>query len=183
MEIVRSIAALLTSIAGLLTWQWLILILAISFRRPLRGLIERITHFGFGGEKGARVEFAAELERRAGEVEEVKKEDRVAAKLFVLCDAEGKERAKLGVTDTNSTSLSLYDPSGKERASIFVLADGTSSLAFYDADGKQRATLATGLMSGFQLIGPDGTSAATLFLDGTERPDWEMVDPRGLWIT
>jgi len=83
----------------------------------------------------------------------------------------------------NSTSLSLYDPGGTERATIFVLADGTSSLAFWDDNGKQRASLITGSMSGFQLIGPDGTSGATLFLDGTERPEWEMVDPRGLWIT
>ncbi len=145
MEIARSIAALLT-------WQWLILILALSFQRPLRGLI-------------------------------VKKEDRVEAKLFVLRDAQGNERAKLGLTNTNSTNLSLYDPSGKERASIFVLPDGTSALAFYDNNGEERAVLATGLLSSFHLVGPDGTSAATLLIDGTDRPEWEMVDPRGLRIT
>lgn len=171
------------SIAALLTWQWLILILALIFQRPLRGLFKRITHLGFGGEKGAQVEFAAEAARRAGEVEEVKKEDRVEAKLFVLRDAQGKERAKLGVTNTNSTDLSLYDPSGKERISTFVLPDGTSALAFWDDNGKQRASLTSGLMSGFHLVGPDGTSAATLLIDGTDRPEWDMVDPRGLRIT
>jgi len=175
MEIARSIAALLT-------WQWLILILALSFQRPLRGLIKRITHFRIGGEKGAQADFAG-LERRAGELEEVKKEDRVEAKLFVLRDAQGNERAKLGLTNTNSTNLSLYDPSGKERASIFVLPDGTSALAFYDNNGEERAVLATGLLSSFHLVGPDGTSAATLLIDGTDRPEWEMVDPRGLRIT
>jgi hypothetical protein len=170
------------SIAAFLTWQWLILILAISFWRPLHGLMERITHLGFGGEKGAQMEFAR-LERRPGKLIEVKAEDRVEAKSFVLRDAQGKERAKLGVTDTNSTCLSLYGPNSEERAAIFVLSDGTSTLAFYDDNGKERVVLATGVMSGFQLIGPDGTSGATLLLDGTGRPDWEMVDPRGLRIT
>jgi len=45
--------------------------------------------------RGAQVEFAAEAARRAGEVEEVKKEDRVEAKLFVLLDEQGKNGPSL----------------------------------------------------------------------------------------
>jgi len=48
MDIARSVAALLT-------WQWLILILAVGFWRPLRKLFERVVDFSVGGDKGGSV--------------------------------------------------------------------------------------------------------------------------------
>jgi hypothetical protein len=44
------------SISGLLTWQWVVLILALSFNRPLRRLIDRVVSLSLGGKKGLRAE-------------------------------------------------------------------------------------------------------------------------------
>jgi len=81
---------------------------------------------------------------------ELEVQKQVDSKLFVLRDESGRERAKLGVTDTNATSLSLYDALGKERISIFVLADGSSTVALYDDQGLVRTMLSRGETAGLR---------------------------------
>lgn len=65
--------------------------------------------------------------------------DEVRAKLFVLVDVDGKDRAALVVT-ADGPVLALYDRDGKFRADLAVTAAG-SALALRDRDGAPRAML------------------------------------------
>jgi hypothetical protein len=106
---------------------------------------------------------------------------RVDAELFVLRDEHGNERAKLGVTDTDATSLTLYDTKGKERVSIFVLADGSSTVALYDDSGLPRTMLAraeTAGVDGLTVRGPDLKNGIYLLLSSEGDPSFDIVDPR-----
>ena len=177
------------SIAQLLSWQWVIIILALSFLGPLRRLLDRIVGFKVGGKKGLEARLTA-FERQAGKVvesepTEEKYPKRLDAELFVLLDKQGKQRAKLGVTDTDSTILSLYDSKENERISIFVLPDGSSTLALYDDDQRIRAMLAQAEMAGvagLSIFGPDGRNGVNLLVSSEGEPSFDITDQRGLHV-
>ena len=176
------------SIAGLLSWQWVVIILALSFLGPLRRLLDRIVGFKVGGKKGIEATLADALERRAGKVVESgpqeKPLERLDAELFVLRDKEGRERAKLGVTDTDTTALTLYDPQGKERLSIFVLPDGSSVVALYD-DQRVRTILTRSEMTGvdgLSILGPDARNGINLLVSSEGEPSFDVTDQRGLHV-
>lgn len=173
------------SIAGLLTWQWVVLILALNFHRPLRRLLDRIVGLRLGGEKGVQATLTT-LKPGPGkvleaEVAEQHFQKRLDAGLFVLRDARGNERAKLGVTDTNTTSLSLYDSEGKERMVLFVTPDGSSTVALYD-DKKVRTLLARSEVmgvDGLSILGSDGRNGVNLLVSSEGHPSLDITDQRG----
>lgn len=67
----------------------------------------------------------------------------VCARSFVLVDADGRERARLGA-DRESTGMSLYDGSGRERVDFGVTTDGRNAgMGVSHANGK-RAKRAAG---------------------------------------
>ncbi|MGA9722869.1 MAG: hypothetical protein WBQ86_10460 [Candidatus Binatus sp.] len=175
------------SIAGLLSWQWLVLILAFVFYRPLLKLINRVVGFSLGGEKGLSATLSTGpvgriIEGNASEPEKTR--ERVDARLFVLRDESGRERAKLGVTDTGATSLTLYDPQEKERLSIFVLADGSSTVALYD-DQKIRIMLSHSEMMGVEglsILGPDRKNGIYLLVSSEGHPSFDISDQRGMVV-
>jgi hypothetical protein len=72
------------SVAALLTWQWLILIVALIFNRPLRNLIARISNISFDGERGMSAKFG-----EIGNVIEARGQERVEA-----CFAIATERSE-----------------------------------------------------------------------------------------
>lgn len=182
MELAQSIVHLQVS---LLSWQWLILILAVSFHSTLRRLFERIIGLSLGGDRG----FSATLSVQdagtvQGEIGSGKIEKRIDAELFVLRDEHGNERAKLGVTDTGATSLELYDPKGKERLTVFVLADGSSTVALYD-DAGIRTMLSrsdTAGVEGLTIFGPDRRNGVHLLVGSEGEPSFDMRDQRGLSV-
>jgi hypothetical protein len=107
---------------------------------------------------------------------------RIDAELFVLRDEHGHERAKLGVTDTDATSLTLYDAQGKERLSIFVLVDGSSTVALYD-DQRVRTMLSRGVtagVDGLTILGPDRKNGIHLLVSSEGDPSLDISDQRGL---
>jgi hypothetical protein len=57
--------------------------------------------------KGVKLRFAIVLERETGKIEEIIARKRVDTELLVLRDYNGRERAKLGVANTDSACLSL----------------------------------------------------------------------------
>jgi hypothetical protein len=189
MEHGRSITELLRSIAELLSWQWVVLILALIFRQYVGVLIARITRFRVGGKKGFEATLTG-LEQGAGkfieaERGEQKPQKRLDAELFVLRDAQGKERAKMGVTNTNATSLSLYDPAGIERVSIFVLADGTSSVSLADEQNVSRTMLFRSEMTGVDglaILGPDMCNGSHLLVSSEGYPSLSLTDQQGTVI-
>jgi hypothetical protein len=173
-------------IAGLLSWQWVVIILALSFHRPIGKLLNRVVGFRLGGEQGLQLALARELDQQSGQVIEPQIIEqtfpRVDAKLFVLRDDHGVERAKLGVTNTNSTSLTLYDQSGKERVSVFVLPDGSSAIGLYDQE-KIRTMLARGEFAGvdgLSILGPDGRNGISLLVGSEGHPSFDITDQRGV---
>ena len=109
---------------------------------------------------------------------------RIDAELFVLRDEHGHERAKLGVTDTDATSLTLYDTQGRERVSIFVLADGSSTVALYD-DQRVRTMLSRGEtagVDGLTILGPDRKNGIYLLVSSEGHPSLDISDQRGLAV-
>lgn len=79
---------------------------------------------------------------------------RVEATEFVLKGADGKVRARLGMTKRGSPALILFGPDGKRRAGIFVSTEG---------------------VAGIQLFNPKGESRMEMKVDGT-RSDLIMSD-------
>ncbi|MFZ0889900.1 MAG: hypothetical protein WA005_15750 [Candidatus Binataceae bacterium] len=175
------------SIFGLLTWQWVVLILGFSFRAPLRRLIDRVIGVSFGGKKGIRVtadqfgdrgrEMTPERVPAAG-ISKV-----VEAERFVLRDAGGKVRAILGLSDTDSAALSLRDREGKERAALYVTAHGPSALDFCDEKGATRVMLGLGdEYLALVLKGSSAQSMASLAVDEKGDPNFEGVNSSGVAV-
>jgi hypothetical protein len=170
--------------AGLLTWQWVALILALSFRRTLLTVLDRIVRFRVGGKKGLEATLAR-LPQSAGSVIEPepasKTHMRIDAELFVLRDKEENVRAKLGVTNTNATSFSLYDPNGKERLAIFVLPDGSSTVALYDELEARTMLLRaeTAGVDGLVVLGPDRRNGGRLLVSSEGDPSIDITDQEG----
>ena len=82
---------------------------------------------------------------------------RVTAREFVLVDAEGNERALLGVNDHNVAGLHLYSVKGKELLTLAADKDDAPSLYMHDLAGKQRLTMAVYKGSGPDLSMFDST--------------------------
>ena len=64
----------------------------------------------------------------------------VKAERFALEDADGNERATLGLDDQNNPSLCLFDDYGNERAGIRVVG-GDAKLFANHADGRPAAAV------------------------------------------
>ncbi|MGD8319688.1 MAG: hypothetical protein PVJ02_04525 [Gemmatimonadota bacterium] len=60
---------------------------------------------------------------------------------FVLKDAEGAQRAVLGLGEDGGTSLTLSDAGGHQRLRVSVLPDGSPGVSLLDQDGEARAIL------------------------------------------
>jgi len=72
---------------------------------------------------------------------------------FVLKDAEGVERATLGVGEDGGAAFALTDADGRVRLKLSVLSDGSPGVTLLDSEGESRAIL--GLLS-------DGTTTLVL---------------------
>jgi hypothetical protein len=130
MDIARSVMDIARSVAALLTWQWLILFLALTFRQALRRLFDRLVGFTVGGEKGIQFSapFRDDLEIETGTVREIGTPNilpRIDAKLIVLRDSEGRERATLGVTDKDAVSFTLSGSDGLRRVHLQTFGDNS----------------------------------------------------------
>jgi hypothetical protein len=180
MDIARSVAALLT-------WQWLILILALIFRWPLHRLFDRIVDFRLGGEKGIQVSAPIRnLEIDTGRVADVGTpnfQDRVDTKLIVLRDNEGRERAKLGVTDKNAVAFTMNGSNGKERMRLVDNGNGTAtSLSFLSDSGKTTALLAGGPTAGLSFSADANGLAHAIFVVGEKQQFLQIADGEGKTI-
>jgi hypothetical protein len=173
-------------ISELLTWEWL----ALWFSGPLRRLIDRVVDFSVGGSKGIRAKASPSLQsaqRNAREVghlpmgtnDAASIQERVDAKLFVVRDESGKERARLGVSDTGSALLSMLDGAGRERMTLSVHDDGNTGLMFQDEYGLLRVSLASDGERGLMITNDasDLAVALTVYPDGV--PELELFDPNG----
>lgn len=72
---------------------------------------------------------------------------------FVLKDADGVERATLGIGDDGGAAFALTDADGRVRLKLSVLSDGSPGVTLLDSDGESRAIL--GLLT-------DGTTTLVL---------------------
>lgn len=79
---------------------------------------------------------------------------------FLLKDADGVQRAALGLGDDGQASLTLSDGNGLPRLRLAVLPDGSPGVSLLDANGETRAIL--GLLA-------DGTTTL-VFADGGSVP-------------
>jgi hypothetical protein len=96
---------------------------------------------------------------------------------FIIRDAEARNRAVLGSTETE-TGLVFYDLAGKPRH-FSGLNDGHPLLVFKDGEGTVRATLAsTDESSEFLLGDKTGTTRVKLAMDATE-PSLVLRDAAG----
>ena len=96
----------------------------------------------------------------------------VTARNFEVMDAQGNERAKLGVSSKGLAQLAMYDEQGIERAALAVTQQGTTLLAMSGDDGKPRLTAKVPMHAGpaaFKLLNPDGTAAAELIMSKDDR--------------
>lgn len=67
--------------------------------------------------------------------------DSVAARNFVLRDADGMPRAELRAADDGAPQLVMRDRDGRERVRLVLLSDGSPGLTFADRDERPRAVL------------------------------------------
>lgn len=184
MDIARSVAALLT-------WQWLILILALIFWRPLRKLFDRIVGIGVGGKKGIQAILAPDkgLEVEIGNVPDIgtpNPQDRIDVRLIVLRDSEGRERAKLGVTDRDAVSLTMCDGDGTRRMEISALAGNHPSvIELLSHTGKSGFLLRSGNFPLETLILANGERSAFIMagVEADHGPYMDLVDADGNEIT
>ncbi len=65
----------------------------------------------------------------------------VEAQQFVLRDAHGVVRARLGVGPGGDVVFSLHDPEGRSRAGLMVHADGASRMDLINEQGEAEASL------------------------------------------
>jgi hypothetical protein len=93
----------------------------------------------------------------------------------VLRDADGKPRAVLTMTDTNSAALGFFDRDGNERTSLFTDPKGESALVLYDETSKARVMLGFGFgeQGALVIAGPNGEIAAGLLVDKDGVPIFE----------
>ena len=68
----------------------------------------------------------------------------VTASEFVVLDAAGKERAKIGVNDDGQAGLAMYDRDNHPRAQIVIDNQGAPSVRLYDTSNKLRISVEVG---------------------------------------
>jgi hypothetical protein len=183
----------LIEIAGLLTWEWLVLILALCFWSPFRRLIDRVVDLRVGGSKGIRAKAPPifqdlQKHRKAehlptAEASEISIQKRIDTELLVLRGRNGMERAKLGISDNNGALLTMLDGEGRERLQLSVSADGDCWLSFSDEYGLLRLALDSGAERGLMITNNDANLAVALAIDTSGVPELEMYDPTGKRIT
>ena len=159
----------ITRLVDLLRWPTVIVFLALTFRKPISELFWRLGSFSLniGGDKGFRARLAALPQRRAGKINEPKAHERIDTELLVLRDSNGRERAKLGMTDTDSACLTFYDLGGGERLSIWVHPNGASAVTLY-GDGNREVLLGTGELCGLVITANDQRAAGLVFDSNSE---------------
>jgi hypothetical protein len=84
----------------------------------------------------------------------------LAAGSFRLEDADGVQRATLGLGDDGGASLTLSDENGHARLRLSVLADGSPGVSLLDTDGETRAILGLLADGTTTLVLADGGSVA-----------------------
>lgn len=184
-----------TEISNLLTWQWVTLITMLVFCRPLGRFLDRALEFKIG-RKGVSAKATLRNVPKAGEIEEhaaVSSEpnELIEARRFVLRDSNGKKRAELGVTDTDSALLALYDGTGRARVALYAAAqNGAAVLAFHDGDERPRLMLASSdprenlprdqVVSALSIRNKkeDGI-AASMMVDADGNPAFDLYSPSG----
>lgn len=85
----------------------------------------------------------------------------VEAGEFIVRDAKGQRRAKLGMGADGWVRLRLYDATGERCASLGVAPDGRARLRLYDQAGEPRAGLA---------VFPDDLGEGLVLKDQTGHP-------------
>jgi len=90
----------------------------------------------------------------------------VAATRYALRDAQGVERAVIGLDDSGSPGLALYDAAGVRRVWLAVAADTSPKLLMYDETGRPFTSLGWGAQGApfLGMMGRDGVGHAVLHL-------------------
>ena len=106
----------------------------------------------------------------------------VAARQFVLQDAEGRTRGEWLVEEDGTSRIVLSDPSGAQRMMLSVLGmEGSPGLSLSDREGNRRIVL--GLLadqsSNIVIADADGTPRAVLGMSGEDRTDLILADRLG----
>lgn len=106
----------------------------------------------------------------------------IEAGAFVLKDAEGIQRAALGLRDDGGATLTLSDGNGLARLRLAVLPDGSPGVSLLDTDGETRAILGLLADGTTTLVFADGGSVArgifALTPDGAARVIFNDRDGR-----
>jgi hypothetical protein len=92
----------------------------------------------------------------------------VTARNFEVMDANGNERAKLGVSSQGLAQLGMYDEQGVERTAIAVTRQGTALFAMMGEDGKPLLTANVPMHGGaaaFKLLNSNSSTAAELMMN------------------
>jgi hypothetical protein len=179
-------------VSRLLTWQWVTVIAIVVVHRPVGRFLDRVLEFRIG-RKGLSARASepnvpkpgefAQRDSQKGEVRE-----RVEAQHFVLRDAEGRKRAELGTSDTNSALLTLYDGNARPRVALYATENGASVLSFEDEHGQPRVMLASSdpgdakdedVLTGFLMRNREGNLAAGLIVDAGSNPALDLYSPSG----
>jgi hypothetical protein len=88
----------------------------------------------------------------------------VAARQFVLRDANGKVRGALGLGDDGAVRLVLSDPNERQRVRLSLLEDGSAGLSFADSSDRKLAVfgLLPDYTTNLALTDPAGIPRAVL---------------------
>ncbi len=183
-----------TEITKLLTWQWVALITMLVFCRPLGRFLDRALEFKIG-RKGVSAKATLRNVPEAGEIEErtavsSQPNELIEARRFVLRDSNGKKRAELGTTDTDSALLALYDGAGRARVALYATAlNGAAVLALYDGDERPRLMLASSdprenlprdqVISALSIHNNEGDVAANMLVDADGNPALDLYSLSG----
>lgn len=92
----------------------------------------------------------------------------VTARNFEVMDANGNERAKLGVSSKGLAQLGLYDDLGIERAAMAVTKQGTTLFQMAGDNGEPLLTANVPMHGGpvaFKLLNPNSSTAAELMMN------------------
>jgi hypothetical protein len=94
----------------------------------------------------------------------------VSASAFVLLDAAGKPRAKIGVNEEGQANFALFDRDDHPRAQIVVDNQGAPSVRLYDTSNKLRLSLE---------VSSDGIPAVRLMDSGNRMRGLLGIDTEG----
>ena len=108
--------------------------------------------------------------------------DIVRARLFLVVDEHGKERAQLGLSSDGEALLSLLDERQTHRAGFGLYAGGEPYLRLAEKHGRTRLSLQAmdgdrgGRMTGVYLADDRARPRATLTVDGSGAPTMSFLD-------